>query len=67
MFIDSLLIDYQTNNKIQFEIERNPITCTPFRRDILFGKLKLIEISYKFYFHLHRIWIGICYYNFDFN
>ncbi|CAF1011366.1 unnamed protein product [Rotaria sordida] len=36
MFIDSLLIDYQINKTIEFELERSPITCTPVRRDSIF-------------------------------
>ncbi|CAF3487847.1 unnamed protein product [Rotaria sp. Silwood1] len=36
MFIDSLLIDYQTNKTVEFELERSPMTCTPIRRDSLF-------------------------------
>ncbi|CAF4092876.1 unnamed protein product, partial [Adineta steineri] len=37
MFIDSLLIGYQTNRNIEFELKRKPITCTPYREDVLFG------------------------------
>ncbi len=40
IFIDSLLIGYQTDRKIELEIERNPMICTPFRRDSIFGKIK---------------------------
>ncbi|CAF1113916.1 unnamed protein product [Adineta steineri] len=36
IFIDSLLIGYQTNRNIEFEIQRKPITCTPYRQDLLF-------------------------------
>ncbi|CAF4673197.1 unnamed protein product, partial [Rotaria sp. Silwood2] len=36
IFIDSLLIGYQTNKTIEFEIERNPMICTPIRRDSIF-------------------------------
>ncbi|CAF1375172.1 unnamed protein product, partial [Rotaria sordida] len=36
MFVDSLLMEYQTNHQIQFELERNLMTCTPFRNDYLF-------------------------------
>jgi hypothetical protein len=40
IFIDSLLIGYQTNTAIGFELERTPIPCTPVRRDLIFGKIK---------------------------
>ncbi|CAF4199938.1 unnamed protein product, partial [Adineta steineri] len=36
MFIDSLLIGYQTNRTIEFELERKAMICTPYRRDALF-------------------------------
>ncbi|CAF0941667.1 unnamed protein product [Adineta steineri] len=36
MFIDSLLIGYQTNRSIEFELERKAMICTPYRRDALF-------------------------------
>ncbi|CAF4093815.1 unnamed protein product, partial [Adineta steineri] len=36
MFIDSLLIGYQTNRTIEFKLERKAMICTPFRRDVLF-------------------------------
>ncbi|CAF4218000.1 unnamed protein product, partial [Adineta steineri] len=36
MFIDALLIGYQTNRNITFELQRAPITCTPYRRDFIF-------------------------------
>ncbi|CAF4193173.1 unnamed protein product, partial [Adineta steineri] len=36
MFIDALLIGYQTNRNITFELQRTPITCTPYRQDYLF-------------------------------
>ena len=45
IFIDSLLIGYQTNKTIEFELERNPMICTPVRRDSIFGTLKLILLS----------------------
>ncbi|CAF3912977.1 unnamed protein product, partial [Adineta steineri] len=38
MFIDSLLIGYQTNRNTEFEIQRTPIACTPYRQDYLFSK-----------------------------
>lgn len=40
MFIDSLLIDYQTGKPIEFEIERTPMRCTSYRQDFIFGKRK---------------------------
>ncbi|CAF2516694.1 unnamed protein product [Rotaria sp. Silwood2] len=36
MFVDSLLMEFQTNRQVQFELERNLMTCTPFRNDFLF-------------------------------
>ncbi|CAM4800916.1 unnamed protein product [Rotaria magnacalcarata] len=47
IFIDSLLIGYQTNKTIEFEIERSPMTCTPIRRDSIFIKemLKILDIK----------------------
>ncbi|CAF1197235.1 unnamed protein product, partial [Adineta steineri] len=36
MFIDALLIGYQTNRNITFELQKAPMTCTPYRRDYLF-------------------------------
>ncbi|CAF3811478.1 unnamed protein product [Rotaria magnacalcarata] len=36
MFVDSLLMEYQTNRQIHFELERNLMTCTPYRNDLLF-------------------------------
>ncbi|CAF1488368.1 unnamed protein product [Adineta steineri] len=49
MFIDSLLIGYQTNRNIEFELQRKPIICTPYRRDFLFesGRV-LVGISVLF-------------------
>ncbi|CAF3806236.1 unnamed protein product [Adineta steineri] len=46
MFIDSLLIGYQTNKNIEFELQREPIICTPYREDLLFesGSPVLITI-----------------------
>jgi hypothetical protein len=42
IFVDSLLIEYQTNHPIQYELERNLMTCTPFRNDFLFSKIDKI-------------------------
>ncbi|CAF3666934.1 unnamed protein product [Rotaria sp. Silwood1] len=36
MFVDSLIMEYQTNRQIQFELERNLLSCTSFRNDYLF-------------------------------
>ncbi|CAF1239735.1 unnamed protein product [Adineta ricciae] len=36
MFIDSLLMSYQTGKTIDLELERAPMRCTPFRRDFIF-------------------------------
>jgi hypothetical protein len=38
IFIDSLLMSYQTDRYITFEIERNPMRCTTYHRDFMFGK-----------------------------
>ncbi len=40
MFVDLLLMEYQTNRQIEFELERNLMTCTPYRDDFLFSKIK---------------------------
>ncbi|CAF5089635.1 unnamed protein product, partial [Rotaria sp. Silwood1] len=42
IFIDSLLIGYQTNTNIEYELERTPMICTSFRRNLIFGMMKLI-------------------------
>ncbi len=39
IFVDSLLMGYQTSRSIEFELERNLMTCTPFRDDYLFSKI----------------------------
>ena len=39
MFIDSLLIGYQTNRPIRMELERKAMTCTSFRADYLYSRL----------------------------
>ncbi|CAF3166386.1 unnamed protein product [Rotaria sp. Silwood2] len=36
IFIDSLLIGYQTNTNIEYELERTPMICTSFRRNLIF-------------------------------
>lgn len=38
MFVDSLLMEYQTNRSIQYELERNLMTCSPYRDDVLYSK-----------------------------
>ncbi|CAM4906302.1 unnamed protein product [Rotaria socialis] len=42
LFIDSLLIGYQTNRAIEFEIERDAMICTPIRRDAIFESQSII-------------------------
>ncbi len=42
MFIDSLLIGYQTNTNIEYELERTPMILTPFRRSLILGMMRLI-------------------------
>jgi hypothetical protein len=41
MFVDSLLVKYQTNHSLQFELERKLMTCAPFHDDYLFSKIKI--------------------------
>lgn len=54
MFIDVLLMEYQTNRPIEYQLERNLMTCTPFRDDFLFSniwkKKYKSQISYFFIF-----------------
>lgn len=38
IFIDSLLMQYQTDEVIELELERKVMTCTTIRRDSIFGK-----------------------------
>lgn len=38
IFIDSLLISYQKNTTISWNIQREVIRCTKYRMDILFGR-----------------------------
>lgn len=40
IFVDSLLMEYQTDRRIQYELERNLMTCTPYRTDYLFSKMQ---------------------------
>jgi hypothetical protein len=40
MFIDFLLMEYQTDRQIEYEIQRNLMSCTPYRDDFLFSKIK---------------------------
>jgi hypothetical protein len=40
MFVDSLLVSYQTGVDIGFELERTAMICTPFRRDFINGKVE---------------------------
>jgi len=42
IFIDSLLIEYQTNTNIEYELERTPMIRTPFCRSLIWGMMKLI-------------------------
>ncbi|CAF4589424.1 unnamed protein product [Rotaria sp. Silwood1] len=45
MFVDLLLMEYQTNRQIHFELQRNLMICTPFRNDLLFtSESNLINI-----------------------
>ncbi|CAF3715850.1 unnamed protein product [Rotaria sp. Silwood1] len=52
IFIDSLLIGYQTNTNIEYELERTPMICTPFRRNLIFenGLSSLIIFLIDFIF-----------------
>jgi hypothetical protein len=38
MFVDSLLVSYQTRVDIGFELERTAMIYTPYRRDFIKGK-----------------------------
>ncbi|CAF1314882.1 unnamed protein product [Rotaria sordida] len=38
IFVDSLLISYQTNNDVKLELERKPISCTPYRSDVIYSR-----------------------------
>ena len=38
IFIDSLLMEYQTNRPIRMEVERTAMACTAFRADYLFSE-----------------------------
>ena len=50
MFIDTLLMEYQTNRSIDYEIQRSLMACTPFRDDFLFSK-KTVSL-YVFHFFI---------------
>jgi hypothetical protein len=52
MFVDFLLMEYQTNRKIEYELERNLMACTPYRNDFLFSKIKIYIFIFNsiFYF-----------------
>ncbi len=68
MFIDSLLINYQTEKTMGIEIERYPMICTPVRRDFLFGKREEIEVPDRCWLWCYfRIWITSDYNNFGFD
>lgn len=45
IFIDSLLISYQKNRTIHWNIERELIRCTTYRMDILFGRREEIDLE----------------------
>jgi hypothetical protein len=50
MFIDSLLIEYQANLSVHFELERNAMTCTPFRQDYLYSMFtKIYELNVQLF------------------
>lgn len=38
MFIDILLMEYQTDRSIDYELQRNVMACAPYRDDFLFSK-----------------------------
>ncbi|CAF4875435.1 unnamed protein product, partial [Rotaria sp. Silwood2] len=52
IFIDYFLIGYQTNTNIEYELERTPMICTPFRRNLIFenGLSSLIKTLIEFIF-----------------
>jgi hypothetical protein len=41
MFVDSLLVQYQTDRQFEFVLERNLMTCTPYHNDYLFSMIKI--------------------------
>jgi hypothetical protein len=49
MFVDFLLMEYKTNRRIEYELERNLMSCTPYRDDFLFSKIKNIYFHIQFY------------------
>jgi len=49
MFVDFLLMEYQTNRQIEYELERNLMSCTPYRNDFLFSKIRNIYFHIQFY------------------
>ena len=44
IFVDSLLMSYQIDRRIQLKIERHPMRCTSYRQDPMFGK-NLLKIK----------------------
>lgn len=38
VFVDELLISSQSNRSIEYQLERTPFSCTPFRRDFIYGE-----------------------------
>ncbi len=42
LFVDTLLMEYQSNRSIQYELQRNLMACTPYRDDYLFSKIFLL-------------------------
>jgi hypothetical protein len=47
MFVDALIIEYQANRTIEYELERNVMACTPFHADYLYSELLTLSIDYR--------------------
>ena len=45
IFVDSLLIGYQTNRPILIELQRKAMTCTPYRNDLLFSRIDTMSVA----------------------
>ena len=45
IFVDSLLVGYQSNRSIRMELERKAMTCTAFRNDLLFSRIDTTAVA----------------------
>ena len=46
IFVDSLLLQYQTNRSIEYEFQRNLMACSPYRHDLLYSKSSSKKLFY---------------------